>query len=62
MKFVDSFIARFSGYPASLEATLNSFVPHKIDLCASTCIHYLAHLASNCDTADAHKSILKAYT
>jgi len=31
MKFVDSFIARFSGYPASLESTLNSFVPYKTD-------------------------------
>jgi hypothetical protein len=31
MKFVESFIARFSGYPASLQATLNSFVPHKTD-------------------------------
>ena len=29
MKFIDSLIARFSGYPTSLEATLNSFVPYK---------------------------------
>ena len=29
MKFINRFTARFSGYPASLEATLNSFVPYK---------------------------------
>ena len=31
MKLVDSFLSRFSGYPSSLEATLNSFVPYKTD-------------------------------